>query len=151
MAQLDDEAHSSGLRVFIVEDETLVAMQLEDMLFDLGCEVVGLAMRLQRACDMVQEVGPISVAVLDVNINGEKVFPVAQYLRGKGVPLVFTTGYGRSGLEGAWDEWPVLSKPYTMEQLSDAMQEAVSVNLSGLSGGSDTPVQKIGSSHASHI
>ncbi|MEF2553786.1 response regulator [Aurantimonas sp. A2-1-M11] len=111
----------TGLKVFVVEDESLVAMQLEDMLFDLGCDVVGLAMRLKRAHEMLDSGLAIDVAILDVNIGGEKIYPVAVRLRDLGVPMVFATGYGREGLEDDWQACPVLQKPYSASQIEHSL------------------------------
>lgn len=116
-----DRTQLAGLRVFAVEDESLVAMQLEDMLDELGCVVVGLAMRVRKALDMLDREEVIDVAVLDVNIAGEKVFPVAERLHAMGVPFLFATGYGRPGLEGLWPDHPVVQKPYTSEQIAEAI------------------------------
>lgn len=119
-----DRTHLAGLRVFAVEDESLVAMQLEDMLDELGCTVIGLAMRVRRAMEMLDRGEPIDVAVLDVNIAGEKVFPVAERLEAAGVPFLFATGYGRAGLDGQWLDRPVVQKPYTIDQIAAAIAEA---------------------------
>lgn len=119
------EERLSGLRVFVVEDETLVAMQLEDMLLDLGCTLAGLAMRVSRACEMLERDGAPDAAVLDVNIAGEKVFPVAELLRTMRVPIVFATGYGRNGVPEEWHDRPVLQKPYTEDEIAQALLRAV--------------------------
>ena len=113
------------LRVFVVEDESLVAMQLEDILADLGCAVVGMAMRLSRALEMLETIKEIDVAILDVNLGGEKVYAVAETLRGRGVPMVFATGYGRGGVLAEWQSRPVLQKPYTDAQVAQVLVEAV--------------------------
>ncbi|WAJ26562.1 response regulator [Antarcticirhabdus aurantiaca] len=114
----------SGMKVFIVEDESLVAMQLEDMLADIGCEVIGLAMKIERALDTIERLPAIQIAILDVNIGGHKVYPVAARLRERGVPLVFATGYGREGVESEWQCYPILQKPYTTEQVELAIETA---------------------------
>ncbi|HEY9057563.1 MAG TPA: response regulator [Aurantimonas sp.] len=114
-----------GLKIFVVEDESLVAMQLEDMLFDLGCEVVGLAMRLNGAHEMIDAGIEVDVAILDVNVGGEKVYPVAERFRSAGVPVIFATGYGRSGLEQEWQSCPVLQKPYTERQIESSIGSAL--------------------------
>ncbi|MEF2073858.1 response regulator [Consotaella aegiceratis] len=114
----------AGLRVFLVEDEALVAMQLEDMLIDFGCEVVGLAMRLNKALEMLEQLHDIDVAVLDVNLGGERVYPVAEKLCGRGVPIVFATGYGRSGVDVDWRHCRILQKPYTSNQLAAYIESA---------------------------
>ena len=89
----------ADLKVFCVEDESLVAMQLEDILFDFGCDVVGMAMRFDRALEMAGSLPDIECAVLDVNIGGTKVYPVAARLRERHVPIVFATGYGPAGVD----------------------------------------------------
>ena len=107
-----------GLKVFVVEDESLVAMQLEDMLADFGCDLVGLAMRVNRAMEMLSKVEEVDIAVLDVNIGGDKIYPVAEYLRERGVPIVFATGYGRAGVEPDWQSCEILQKPYTATEVA---------------------------------
>lgn len=114
----------SGLRVFAVEDESLVAMQLEDIFEDLELKLVGFAMRVPRALEMLANLPEIDIAVLDMNIAGEKVYPVAEQLRERGVPIVFATGYGRGGLLDEWQVHPVLQKPYTGAQVADAIRDA---------------------------
>lgn len=115
-----------GLKVFVVEDESLVAMQLEDMLCDFGCEIAGLAMRIARAEEMLKGGLEVDMAVLDVNISGEKVYPIAEMLRDRGVPIVFATGYGRGGVEACWHTCPILQKPYTADQVEQTIRAALS-------------------------
>lgn len=110
-----------NVKVFVVEDESLVAMQLEDMLFDLGCDVVGIAMRLARAHEMLDSGLEVQVAILDVNIGGEKIYPIAERFRKVGVPIVFATGYGRSGVEEEWQGCTILQKPYTTQQIETSI------------------------------
>ncbi|WP_062012029.1 response regulator [Aureimonas sp. AU4] len=120
-----DRSRLVGLRVFAVEDESIVAMQLEDILADLGCDLVELAMRLRKALDRLAEEPEIDAAVLDVNIAGEKIYPVAERLRARGVPIVFATGYGRGGLQPEWQDCEVIQKPYTEAQIADALMRAL--------------------------
>ena len=108
----------AGLSVFVAEDEALVAMNLEDMLHDLGCSVLGPAMRLDQAERMLEEGFACDAAILDVNLGGEMVFPVAEKLRARGVPIVFTTGYGREGLPEEWHSAHLLQKPYAAEDIA---------------------------------
>src|SRR4051794_22900016 len=84
----------SGRRVLVVEDEMIVAWLLQDMLADLGCAVVGPAARVSQALAMI-DAEAIDAAVLDVNLNGQKSYPVADALAARGMPFVFSTGYGR--------------------------------------------------------
>ncbi|WP_449395270.1 response regulator [Devosia riboflavina] len=114
-------AKFSGSRAFVVEDETLVLFGLEDALADLGCEVVAQAMRLDQAMAMAEALGPVDVAILDVNIGGTTVFPVAEILKERGVPLVFATGYGRAGLPPEWQSHAVIVKPYSLDDIERAL------------------------------
>jgi CheY-like chemotaxis protein len=118
----------TGLKVFAVEDESLVAMQLEDMLYDFGCEVVGVAMRFNRALEMADALPQVDFAVLDVNIGGDKVYPVAERLRARGVPIVFATGYGRAGVDAEWHGCQIVQKPYTAKELATHIQAAVAAS-----------------------
>lgn len=114
----------AGLSVFVIEDESLVLVNLEDMLGELGCTLVGPAMRLDQAEGMLELAAGADVALLDVNIGGQPVFPFAEKLAAKGVPLVLATGYGRDGLPEEWQQRTVLAKPYTFEDLARALLEA---------------------------
>lgn len=100
----------AGRRVLLVEDESLVAMNVEDMLLDLGCEVV-VAMRLDKALEYAR-IEPFDLAVLDVNLGDARSYPVADLLFERCTPFVFATGYGKLGLEEAYQAVPVLQKPY---------------------------------------
>jgi CheY-like chemotaxis protein len=114
----------SGVRVFVVEDEFAVLLLVEDMLAELGCTLAGTASRMPDAVRMAQELG-LDAAVLDVNINGQSVSPVAEVLSSRGVPIVFSTGYGVSGIEARWRDRPVLQKPYRVEDLAEALGSAL--------------------------
>lgn len=115
----------SGLSVFVVEDEALVALNLEDMLDELGCRIIGPAMRMDKAEQMLDEEFVADVAILDVNIGGQKVFPLAHKLIDRGTPVVFATGYGRAGLPEEFHELPILQKPYTIEDVVSGIEVAV--------------------------
>ncbi|MGE0503050.1 MAG: response regulator [Rhizobiaceae bacterium] len=111
--------------VIVVEDEALVAINLEDMLIELGYEVLGPAMRLEAAMKLVETGASADAAILDVNLAGAPVFPVAALLAERGVPIVFATGYGVAGLPEPWRGHPVLQKPYTLEEVAAALAKAV--------------------------
>ena len=87
----------AGLRVLVVEDENLIALLLEDMLAELGHTVIGPVARVKKALDMIQR-EEIDLAILDVNINGEETYPIADVLAARDVPFFFSTGYGKKGL-----------------------------------------------------
>lgn len=94
----------AGARVLVVEDETIVSLLLEDMLVDLGCEVLGPAASVAKALRLIRTdaLGAIDTAILDVNVAGEEVYPVAEALAERHVPFAFTTGYGKDGVHERW-------------------------------------------------
>ena len=104
------------LRIFIVEDEALVAMLMEDILMDLGHEVSAIAARLHQACDIART-GAFDLAILDVNLDGKPSYPIAEALRERRIPFAFATGYGGMGLEQAFADVPALAKPYVTEDV----------------------------------
>ncbi len=112
------------LRVLIVEDEMLVAMNIEDMLLDLGHEVAGLAGRLAPALALANE-AEFDLAMLDVNLAGQQSFPVADVLIGRGIPFLFATGYGIKGIPEAYRDRPVLQKPFRAQDLGEALARVV--------------------------
>jgi CheY-like chemotaxis protein len=114
----------SGLRLLLVEDESHVAMLIEDMLADMGCEVVASAARVSEALRLI-EATDIDAAVLDVNVAGENVFPVAEKLRDRKIPFVFATGYGADGVREDFRTHPVVPKPFPQSQLRKALTKAV--------------------------
>jgi CheY-like chemotaxis protein len=98
-------------RVLVVEDESLVAMLVEDLLRDLGCEVVGPAATAAQAIALARG-RSLDFALLDVNLGeGEDSFGVADLLRGRHVPFAFVTGYGERGVRPDLRDAPVISKP----------------------------------------
>ena len=107
----------AGLRVLIVEDEFHVLLLLEDFLQDLGCEIAGSATSLNEAQKLVGA-GGFDAAVLDVNLRGEKVYPVARQLAERGIPFLFSTGYGAQGLDEGWRNSPTLQKPFAKHDLA---------------------------------
>lgn len=109
------------LRVLVVEDEMLVAMNIEDMLLDLGHEVAGLASRLEPALALARE-GAFDVAMLDVNLAGHASFPVADILRARGIPFLFATGYGAAGIAEGYRTAHVLQKPFQARDLEQALR-----------------------------
>jgi CheY-like chemotaxis protein len=112
----------AGLRVLVVEDEMMVSMLIEDMLGDLGCVVVGPASRLDEAMALAGADG-IDCAVLDVNLGGQPIFPLADLLREKGRPFAFATGYGDAGLRDVDRGSPVLQKPFREGDLARVLGE----------------------------
>jgi CheY-like chemotaxis protein len=113
-----------GLRVLVVVDEAQIALQLEDMLVDSDCEVVGPASRVAQALKLLDD-ETVDAAVLDLNIAGDLVYPVADALDNRGLPYIFATGYGVSGLTEPYRNRRVLQKPFSRRELLQAMQDAL--------------------------
>lgn len=112
------------LRVLIVEDESMIAMLMEDMVAELGHEVTATAGRLDEAARLATE-GLFDFAILDVNLNGERTYGLADALKARGIPFVFATGYGTSGLNQNWKNAPTLQKPFQSRDLDRVMRELV--------------------------
>jgi CheY-like chemotaxis protein len=106
----------NGLRVLVVEDEAAISMLLEDMLTDFGCAIVGPAARLAVALDMAQGES-FDIAILDVNLAGESIYPVAEALASRNQPFVFSTGYGGAGIKDPYRDRPVVQKPFSQQDL----------------------------------
>jgi len=112
-------AEGTPLRVLLLEDEALVAMLIEDQLIELGFDVVGPAATTNQAIALCED-ERIDGAVLDVNLGGgQRSDPVAELLAAKGIPFVFVTGYGQSGIDGRFADAGVLQKPFTLSELHD--------------------------------
>ncbi|MDV3459280.1 response regulator [Sphingomonas sp. HF-S4] len=109
------------LRVLIVEDEMTIALLIEDMVTDMGHEVAGMAMRLPQAVELA-ETGEFDFAILDVNLDGRRSFPVADVLSARGVPFIFATGYGSAGMEGAYVGQRVIKKPFLASDLENVIR-----------------------------
>src|SRR5450759_2425196 len=107
----------SGRRVLMVEDEMIVAWLLEDTLTDLGCAVIGPAGNVNQALAMI-EAEAIDVAVLDINLNGQLSYPIAD---ARGVSFVFVTGYDKGRILDGYRVFPVLQKPFHRSELSDIL------------------------------
>lgn len=102
-----------GRRLLVVEDEPLVAMLLETILEEMGCEVLGPFSTPQSALDALRDGPRPDAALLDVNVSGEEVFPVAEAAKGLGALVIFCTGYGEGALTEPWRGSPILQKPFT--------------------------------------
>lgn len=105
-------------RVMVVEDEALVALVLADQLAELGLSVVGPCSSVAEAKAVADE-GDFEAAILDVNLGGELVYPVADLLSARGIPFVFVTGYGRESIDRRFADIPVLEKPVERESLEN--------------------------------
>lgn len=114
----------AGLQVLVVEDEGVVALLIEDMLEELGCTVAASVSSLSAA---IEAAGTLTfdVALLDVNLNGQQVFPVAELLQGRQMPLLFSTGYGRVGVPERFQDYEVLLKPFDKAQLEQKLRATI--------------------------
>lgn len=106
----------AGKRVLIVEDEMLVALLIEDLLADLGCITVGPFRSVAHALEAART-EDLDLAVLDVNLDGERVYPVAEMLADRHIPFLFLSGYGEEAIPPGHSEWKVCAKPFKSEVL----------------------------------
>ena len=110
----------AGLRVAIVEDETMIAMQIEDALLDVGCIVIGIAGMLEEALELIAREQPDAVT-LDGNLAGTLSGPIAKYLEARGIPYLVITGYVELAISDPWlAAAPKLQKPFTLPSLTQA-------------------------------
>ena len=117
-------ASLAGLDVLLVEDEAIIALMVEDLLRDLGCARVRHASRVGAALKLIEERRP-GAAILDVNLAGDVVFPVAERLEAAGTPFVFTTGYERDIVPARWRGRPFVQKPIEGANLDAALRAAL--------------------------
>jgi len=114
----------AGLRVLVIEDEMLVAVLVEDFLFDHGSIVIGPAASVNDALHLVGT-EHLDAAVMDVNIAGEKVFPVAEALDRRGIPFLIVSGYGQSAIPPDRPKWRVCAKPFNGQEMVAMLQAQI--------------------------
>lgn len=132
-----DSVSFQGRRILVVEDEAIVAMMLEEMLSDLGCVVVGPAMTVREALAIVDQ-QLLDVAILDVNVSREPVYPVAELLRSRNVPVIFSTGYGAEEQRSRYTQFrdcTILLKPYDSDDLERVLRKVLSERSQNASEG----------------
>jgi CheY-like chemotaxis protein len=112
-----------GLAILVVDDETLIAMLLEDVLLDLGCTVVGPAATVAQSLALVEGNRMLDGALLDINLRGELVYPVADVLAARGVPFVFITGNALHGIDPRYAAIPAVAKPFSSETITDVVRK----------------------------
>jgi CheY-like chemotaxis protein len=115
-----------GARIFVVEDESVITMLLQDMFEELNCEVVSLASRFRDALDKANTLS-FDIAILDVNLNGQRTFPISEALSARGLPFIFATGYGAAAVPENFRAAPVLRKPFRIADLERAVRTALAV------------------------
>lgn len=116
------DAHKRA--VLLVEDEVMIRLMVSDMLEDLGYSIAGEAGDIDEAVRLVQATD-FDVAILDVNVNGKVISPVAEAVRLRGKPFVFATGYGAQGLPEKFRDRPALQKPFQMDTLARVIEDAL--------------------------
>lgn len=117
---LDHSGEMPRQRVLIVEDETIIALLLEQMLENAGFEVVLTARSLPEAIAAAQECD-VDAAVLDINLRGQMSYPAAHLLAERGIPFIFVTGYASKDIPPGLGNVPVLQKPYRSNDLIDTL------------------------------
>jgi CheY-like chemotaxis protein len=122
---MTDSTKTTAARVFLVEDEYLIRMLLEDMLTDLGYEVAAAVGTIAEATDIASN-GQFDVAILDVNVDGKEIYPVADILAKRSVPFVFVSGYGEGSLMERYRGRPALQKPFQADQIKTTLAALLS-------------------------
>jgi CheY-like chemotaxis protein len=107
-------------RILVVEDEYLIRMLLEDMLTDLGYEVAGAVGTIAEASEIAEK-AEFDLAILDINLDGKEIYPVAEILTRRRLPFIFVSGYGEGSLAEPYRNRPSLQKPFQAEQLQTAL------------------------------
>jgi two-component SAPR family response regulator len=110
--------------VLIVEDEMLIALMLQDMVTDAGLVVAGVANTLSTGLALAEET-EADLAILDVNLSGEEVYPIAEILTRRGIPFIFSTGYGAGGIRPDFNGAPQIVKPFQQNLLEEALQQVL--------------------------
>ena len=113
-----------GGSVFLVEDETMIRMMVAEMLIDLGYRIAGEAGDIDEALRLAETLD-FDIALLDVNVNGKVISPVAHAIAARERPFVFATGYGAQGMPEEFRGRPVLQKPFQMETLARMIETAL--------------------------
>lgn len=112
---------ADGKSIFIVEDEPMIGLILEDFLGEFGYRVSGNADRLADACARARQ-GGFEAAILDCNLGEDKVWPVADILHGLGIPFLFATGGSSDEIPERFEGCPTLEKPFTMANVETALE-----------------------------
>ena len=115
--------------VLVAEDEMALAMLVEDILDDAGYRVLKAA-RVPAAVQLATD-ATIDAAILDINLGGTMVFPVAARLRQRGIPFLFASGYGKDGIPAEYAGYPVLQKPYLPPRLQAMLAQVLAVGPPG--------------------
>jgi CheY-like chemotaxis protein len=115
-----------GRNILVVEDEPLIAMMLEDFLETLGHRVHASCDNLEDALQQCES-GGFDLAILDINLKGELIWPVASVLKARGVPFVIASGGHVEPPPGEFTDAPLLEKPYTIDRIGPVLEQAAAV------------------------
>ncbi len=124
------DPHGSSLRVLVVEDEGMVAMLIEDMLIHLGHEVVAIASNARQALEAARTAS-FDFALVDLNLDGQPSYPIADMLASRGAPFAFATGYGLTGVDRKYADVPRLTKPFLSSDLGRLLSQVVPRGTAG--------------------
>jgi CheY-like chemotaxis protein len=121
---MSSETKPHSLSVLLVEDEILIQMMVADMIAELGHTVVAEASTLQHALALAQSAS-FDIAILDINLSGQRIDPVAEALSSRNIPFIFASGYGEAGLADRFRGRPMLQKPFILSVLGEAIETAL--------------------------
>jgi CheY-like chemotaxis protein len=121
MPDLSASTSLHGRRLLVVEDDFLIAEELQDELIEAGVDVIGPVPTVAEALQLISANAALDGAILDVNLGGEKVFPVVDALRQRGIPCVFVTGYDRRSIPATYADVPLCEKPTRARQAAGAL------------------------------
>jgi CheY-like chemotaxis protein len=128
---MSSETKPLPLSIFLVEDETLIRMMVAEMIEELGHTVIAEASDLKQALSTAQTAS-FDVAILDINLSGQRIDPVAEILSHRNLPFIFASGYGDAGLTDRFRDRPTLQKPFILSRLADAIEMALQSSRHGL-------------------
>jgi DNA-binding response OmpR family regulator len=115
---------AKALSVFVVEDEAMIRMMLTDMLEELGYRVVAEAGDVEEGATLAQSAN-FDLAILDVNLRGKLITPVAELIKARRLPIIFATGYGSEGVPEEFRDRPAIAKPYRLQTLAAMIQKVM--------------------------
>ena len=116
----------AGASVFLVEDEVMIRMMVADMLEELGHSIAGEAGEIGHAIKLAQST-EFELAILDVNVNGHMITPVAELIKARNLPFIFATGYA-AGVPAEYRDQPTLQKPFLIEKLEEMIHRTLDVS-----------------------